>query len=230
MSISVRESRFSPLWLAAVVAVHAVGLYWLMANSGTALPPPVERPILVSLITPAAETSKPARAVPLPPVSKQKPVQQTAARKPVEMQQSLAAAPVPSSAPATTQQAVLPAEAPLPAPDSAPEATPPAAAEAATQPEPIEPPRFNANYLDNPRPAYPSLSRRLGEEGRVLLRVEVDTGGRPANVVLHKSSGHLRLDEAAVETVLRWKFLPAHQGGQPVAAWVIVPIQFSLRG
>jgi protein TonB len=47
---------------------------------------------------------------------------------------------------------------------------------------------------------------------------------------MHESSGFPRLDERAADTVRRWKFQPARQGGQPVEAWVIVPIQFSLKG
>ena len=90
------------------------------------------------------------------------------------------------------------------------------------------PPSFTADYLSNPPPAYPLLSRRIGEQGRVILRVLVDVQGQPARVELRASSGHERLDAAALETVQRWKFVPARQGDQPVAAWVLVPIVFSL--
>jgi protein TonB len=90
-------------------------------------------------------------------------------------------------------------------------------------------PRFNAEYLDNPKPAYPSISRRMGEEGEVRLRVYVDTAGAAQHVEIERSSGFPRLDQAALETVKRWRFVPARQGSQPVAAWVIVPIQFTLR-
>lgn len=96
--------------------------------------------------------------------------------------------------------------------------------------ERIEQPKFNADYLDNPAPDYPSLSRKLREEGKVLLRVHVSADGHPTQVNLHKSSGFSRLDERAADTVRQWKFVPARQGDQPVAAWVIVPIQFNLKG
>jgi len=102
--------------------------------------------------------------------------------------------------------------------------------EAAPAPAPVTPPNFNAGYLHNPAPAYPAMSRRLGEAGRVVLRVFVTTVGTAERVELRTSSGSRRLDSAALETVQRWKFVPARQGDTPVAAWVLVPILFTLEG
>lgn len=99
---------------------------------------------------------------------------------------------------------------------------------ASSEPEPTAP-RFDAAYLDNPPPAYPPLSRRLGEQGRVLVRVFVEPGGSPKQVELRASSGHRRLDAAAVAAVRRWRFVPARRGEEPVGAWVLVPISFNLR-
>jgi TonB family protein len=78
--------------------------------------------------------------------------------------------------------------------------------------------------LDNPKPPYPPLSRRMGEQGRVVLRVHVTPEGAAGEVLLHASSGSPRLDESALATVRRWKFVPARRGAEPVAAWVLVPI------
>jgi len=89
--------------------------------------------------------------------------------------------------------------------------------------------RFDANYLKNPAPAYPAMSRRLGEEGRVVLRVFVDIDGRPEQVELKNSSGFPRLDQAAEDAVRRWKFVPAKRGEEAVATWVAVPIVFNLK-
>jgi protein TonB len=100
----------------------------------------------------------------------------------------------------------------------------------APAPAPIAPPSFNADYLHNPAPRYPATSRRLGESGRVVLRVLVSAGGMAERVELRHSSGSRRLDDAALETVQRWKFVPARQGDTPVAAWVLVPIVFTLEG
>ena len=91
-------------------------------------------------------------------------------------------------------------------------------------------PRFDAAYLSNPTPEYPRLSRRMGEEGRVMLRVHVGADGKPLEVTIAKSSGFTRLDEIARDTVLRsWRFVPARQGDQAVAGTVRVPIDFSLN-
>ncbi|MBI2315802.1 MAG: energy transducer TonB [Betaproteobacteria bacterium] len=86
----------------------------------------------------------------------------------------------------------------------------------------ITAPVFSADYLDNPSPAYPAISRRLGEQGRVVLRVLVSAAGLIQEVQVRTSSGHARLDEAARETVHRWRFVPARRGEQPVAAWVLI--------
>ncbi|HMM73286.1 MAG TPA: energy transducer TonB, partial [Rhodocyclaceae bacterium] len=99
----------------------------------------------------------------------------------------------------------------------------------APKPAPSLPPH-PANYLANPKPPYPLLSRRLGEAGTVRLNILVNPDGSVDRLELAQSSGYPRLDRAALETVQSsWKFEPARQGGRPVAAWVIVPIQFTLR-
>jgi protein TonB len=89
---------------------------------------------------------------------------------------------------------------------------------------------LTAIYLSNPKPGYPNVSRRLREQGTVLLRVFVTVAGDPHKVELKSSSGFPRLDRAAHDAVQRWKFVPAKRGDQPVDAWVVVPIKFSLKG
>lgn len=120
---------------------------------------------------------------------------------------------------------------PLPATASTPpsQAAAPASNAGAATPA-LSPPRFDAAYLLNPKPEYPPMSRRLGEEGKVLLKVLVTAQGLPASIELEKSSGSERLDDAARRVVARWRFLPARRGDQPVDASVIVPISFRLEG
>ncbi|MGQ0545139.1 MAG: energy transducer TonB [Betaproteobacteria bacterium] len=84
--------------------------------------------------------------------------------------------------------------------------------------------------MQNPPPAYPPLSRRLGEEGRVVLRVLVSPAGAAQEVQVRTPSSHPRLDTAAREAVRRWRFVPAKRGDDPVAAWVLIPISFRLEG
>ena len=88
--------------------------------------------------------------------------------------------------------------------------------------------RFDAAYLNNPPPVYPVLSRRKREQGKVLLRVQVSAQGAAERVAIQTSSGHVRLDSAALEAVKRWRFVPARRGGEAVAASVVVPIVFRL--
>lgn len=110
-----------------------------------------------------------------------------------------------------------------------PEAAHEEAAPADPAPVAVTPPTHEADYLDNPPPAYPRLSRRLREEGEVELRVRVSPAGQAVAVELARSSGSGRLDEAALQAVRNWRFEPARRGEQPVEAWVRVPIVFRLE-
>jgi TonB family protein len=89
--------------------------------------------------------------------------------------------------------------------------------------------RFDADYLDNPAPQYPAVSRRRGEEGIVLIRAHVRADGSPAEVRLQQTSGHPRLDAAALTAVKQWRFVPAKRGVDAVESWVVVPVEFNLR-
>lgn len=117
----------------------------------------------------------------------------------------------------------------VPIVEEPPPPEPPPPEPVAAQPAPEIPPNFVAAYLNNPSPAYPAVSRRLGETGKVLLRVLVSPLGAAERVEIHQSSGYDRLDQAALQAVRRWKFVPARQGDSAVAAAVIVPIDFQLR-
>jgi periplasmic protein TonB len=135
----------------------------------------------------------------------------------------------------------LPVEAPQPVLTAVPEAPAPAISVAPQPPAPpvaeVAPPsppvvtaaRFDADYLSNPKPVYPVASRRLGEEGKVLLRVKVSPGGTPLVVELKQSCGFGRLDEAAKSAVERWRFVPARRGDEAIESWVSVPVVFSLQ-
>ena len=81
----------------------------------------------------------------------------------------------------------------------------------------------------SPPPDYPALSQRMGEQGEVLLRVQVSAAGKALAVELAKPSGFERLDRAAMQTVSTWRFVPAMVDGQAQAAWFDVPVRFELR-
>ena len=78
-------------------------------------------------------------------------------------------------------------------------------------------------------PVYPAMARRRGEQGRVVLRVSVAAGGTPAQVAVGQSSGFPSLDDAAMDAVRQWRFVPATRDGQPVPAVAEVPILFRLE-
>jgi protein TonB len=99
---------------------------------------------------------------------------------------------------------------------------------AAPQPPAPAEQEARAEYERNPAPEYPGRARQLGFEGTVQLRVKVNPNGGVDEVNVAVSSGYSMLDDAALRAVKTWVFKPARRGGQPVAAWVQVPIRFAL--
>ena len=201
--------RLSPLGLGMVISAHLLILVGLVRLNVIALPTPLAV-LTVSLLPPSPEIRPSPEIVPPKP-------------KPVERR------PIPQAAPT---QLAAPAESPAPTPATV---APAPTLVAPTPPAPAAPaptttqPRFDADYLDNPKPVYPPISRRLSEQGRAVLRVHVTDTGLAGEVHLHVSSGSSRLDQSALDTVRRWKFVPARLGPEPVAAWVLVPIAFTLK-
>jgi protein TonB len=79
------------------------------------------------------------------------------------------------------------------------------------------------------RPGYPQSARRLGIQGITLLKVHVLIDGRVGDVVVQETAGHPDLDQAAADAVRRWRFDPARRGTDPVAMWVLLPVEFRLK-
>jgi len=90
-------------------------------------------------------------------------------------------------------------------------------------------PSSDAAYLNNPKPTYPAISKRLGEQGKVILRVLIGTDGLPQKVEVNKSSGFDRLDRQAQDAVMRWRFVPGKRNGVPETMWNLVPVNFVLE-
>lgn len=101
---------------------------------------------------------------------------------------------------------------------------PPAAA-----PPRIELPSSDADYLQNPQPAYPAHSRRLGEQGKVIVRVLIGADGLAQKVEIRQSSGFERLDQSALATVQRWRYVPGKRAGVVEAMWFSIPVNFVLE-
>jgi len=203
------QQRLSPLGLLGVIALHALVFWILLQMEIVRMPAPLAA-LTVDLIKPPEEIKPPEP----PPPPKPRPIP----KRPEPVQQ-----PVQLAAPEDS-----------PAPPSAITVPPPPAVIAPLPPVAPAPvrtvqPRFDADYLDNPKPIYPPLSRRMSEEGRVVLRVQVAANGLPTAIVIHTSSGSERLDRAAFDAVSRWRFVPARRGDEPIDASVLVPIVFSLK-
>lgn len=223
--------------LTTVVVAHAAAL-WLLQHGLQSRPQDqiVTAEVLMEWVTPApapspqpqpapVTTPKPALTKPqVQPVSPPKPQAQPAP--------SPIVAPV-ASEPLVTPvaQANPPSSASMPAnsaagPTAAPAPPVPSTAPAAPK---IELPSSQADYLNNPRPPYPPLSKRLGEQGRVVLRVRIETDGSASQAEIQRSSGFDRLDQTALQTVLRWRFVPGKRNGVPEAMWFNIPINFVLE-
>jgi protein TonB len=89
-------------------------------------------------------------------------------------------------------------------------------------------PVFDAAYLNNSAPDYPSTAKLQGIQGKVLLNVLVTAEGNASRVTITSSSGSKLLDSAALDAVKNWKFAPARRSGKAVEANVIVPIEFKI--
>ena len=200
---------------ALVILLHVMlayaMLYVSVRNELIELPPSITARLLPMI----EEKVEPAKPLPPPP----KPVPQV--RKPpvIRPQPVLAVA-----SPAATSSFTVAPQPPAPPPQPVVAAPP-----APPAPVAVVAARFDADYLHNPKPVYPALSRRMSEEGKVLLKVRVSAQGTALDVAVSKSSGFARLDAAATEAVTRWRFVPAKRGDEPVDSSVIVPITFALE-
>lgn len=220
-SLALDSSYFSPKplstqmpWVVGAALAHAAIVAFAFLFYQT--PPQAPEIFSVSLLP----MSPPAPTLPAP-APKPQPVIKQAQPKPTV---------VPKPAPSTSQTAISQAQpTPTQASADAPSTVAPSGADKPSTTTAAIVPAHDAAYLNNPRPAYPAMSRRLGEEGRVMLEVHVLADGTPSKVSLAKSSGFSRLDDAAVEAVKRWKFVPAKRGGEAVAAVVTIPMPFVLE-
>lgn len=90
-------------------------------------------------------------------------------------------------------------------------------------------PSASAEYLRNPAPIYPRVSRRLKEQGTVILRVLITLQGTAEKIEIHTSSTHPLLDQAALDAVQSWRFVPGRRNGTAEAMWFTIPVRFILE-
>ena len=218
-----RFSRNASLVL-AVVGLHVGGLYALQSGllrRAVEVVVPVE--VLAQLIEPAKPKVEPPPPQPKPKVKPQ-PVPQKPQPTPLPPPPMPLAVPSiePSPSAVTGVTTPQPPAPPVAAPVSVAPPAPPA-------PPRIQLPDSNADYLNNRPPAYPPLSKRLGEQGKVVLRVFIGLDGTATQAEIRTSSGYDRLDQTALKTVLAWKYTPGKVNGEPKAMWFNVPINFVLE-
>jgi protein TonB len=184
------------------------------AGPPIAEPPPVEQ-ASPSPVAPEPKVEETAPAIP-PPVEQAAPL--PAASEP-EVEQAAPAVPPPvpvqHPAPRPSVHASRPAIASLSAP-------------AAVAIAPLLPAHPVAGMDRDRPPAYPEMARRRGQQGRVVLQVNVSAEGMPVTVAVVETSGYASLDAAAMTAVQQWRFVPATRGGTPVPAVAEVPVRFRL--
>ena len=231
-----QRDRFAPVGgvsrnaviVGSVVMLHVAGLWALQSGLlRRAAEVIVPAELLSEFIPPPPPRAAPPAppTPPAPPPPPPRPAPRVQAPRPAPMPVAIADPTPAPNAPVgitTPQPPAPPIEAPVAPP--APPAPP-----APSAPARIDMPSSDAAYLNNPKPGYPAISKRMGEQGKVVLRVLIGTDGLPQKVEINQSSGYDRLDRQAQEAVMRWRFVPGKRNGVPEAMWSLVPINFVLE-
>jgi len=227
-----QDKRWLPV-AAVVLLTHAAALYALQAGMLRLPAQDIELPRIISatVLMAAAEQTEPAPAPQPEPPKRPKPAVKPAPSQPV----------VRPTKPDTTPKEVVVAPvqnpSPVPAVDSANTESNTPTSDAASSagesnnkpaPAPVVELPSKAAYLNNPKPAYPAISKRLGEEGTVKIKVLIGADGLVKEVRVSRSSGFERLDDAALTAVKQWRFVPGKRNGVAEAMWFDVPVRFEL--
>lgn len=213
MSLEKLRAKFGPLGL--VLAAHALLFYFISSGLLTRM---VEvatpQAVIVNFVAPPKE-APPAmpKTVPIaqlqPPVMPQVPV-------PLVQVETV------KNTISVTQTAALVEKTPTPAPVAVVSAPP---APGTGVPKTIT---SGMEYILPPQTVYPPMSKRMGEQGKVVLRILVGENGKPDQVLVQTSSGYTRLDEAGRQAGLRAIFKPHLEDGRAVPVYVILPLNFQL--
>jgi periplasmic protein TonB len=201
-----RSGAGSPVGIAVVILFHVGLFYVLFEYAGTQRVQIAPQPLEVRIVDEAKPAEPPPPPPPLPPFNAPPPPF-------VPAPEIIIATPVSVAAPIAATTAARPVEAAPP---------PPAAPAKRVLPD-----------IDTRRssdPAYPPESRRHGEEGLVVLLVLVESDGQASDVRLEKSSGHDRLDEAAIDGAKHnFRYIPGTVDGKPERMWLRYRYNFQLH-
>lgn len=196
--------------LALVVAIHATALWGLWQHR--LIPNPQEAMILFAnfIAPPPNKKEEPKR----PPARQPKPIEKPQPRQIV-----------------TETPAVSPTDYAAPPP---PQSAPPIEAPSAPPPKLAGPVTLGGELSvacpERRPPSYPRHSQRMGEEGAVVLRVELDEQGSVSAARVSTSSGFAQLDNAALAAVRTWRCNPPTRNGHPVRTVAMQPFNFILQG
>lgn len=226
-------------WTAfTLVASLHIGIIGFVIWSPSSSPKPLELPVIQGVFIPAPPAEQeqvpmakaPPKPVEQPPEPKPKPPKPKPKPKPLPKPKPKPKPPVelPPSEKAITrdieeEEQVEQETLPPPSPNA------PVIAEEDKLGATVTPPRHDAAHLNNPQPGYPNISRRMREEGTVILEVLILPDGSVGEVKLKQSSGYRRLDDTALNAVKRWRYVPARRGGQAIEYWYEQPIEFTLH-
>ena len=92
-------------------------------------------------------------------------------------------------------------------------------------PDNVDPPEL----FEFQPPAYPKNLRERDIEGKVMLKVLIDTEGKVGEIYIFKSSGYEMFDQIAIKSVKQWRFQPAKKENRQRESWVLIPINFQIK-
>ncbi|MEB0139230.1 MULTISPECIES: TonB family protein [unclassified Undibacterium] len=216
------QPRANTRWIALplIAALHVCLIFALQQGMLTTAVPSLPKELVTIFINPAAPPALAPPQLPLISRSLALPAPAIAVIAPPEL---------PSiTLPAATSIVAGPVAAALPTVSSAAVATVTATASNSSKTS-AEPKSISQlEYLRAPQATYPAQSRRLREQGKVILRVVVNEAGQADSVEVHQSSGSARLDEAARYALLRALFKPYLEDGKAISVAAKAVINFSL--
>lgn len=197
--------------VAVVIVLHVLVIAALLRIEAVRNAVVEAAPLFVSFITP--ETPK--LELPPPPVlpkivPKKEPPRLITTEAPAQSPIEFSAPPPPIEPVVVVPDVVAPPSPPLPPVASTPKLI------------------SHVEYVRAPQVEYPAVSRRLREQGRVLVRVLIDRQGRAERVEVQNSSGSQRLDDAAVKAAREALYRPYSENGVPIPVWALVPTRFEL--
>lgn len=213
-----------------VVALHASIFAWLLQSNPLKKTTPPEVMEIMFFTPQEAAPEAPSEPLPVPPPPPQVKPEPPKVEKKVEKKVERPPV-IDTPSPVVAEEPVV-----VPTPEPAPPQPQPQPQPKVETPKPVAQPSakptapmVDASHRGNRKPNYPAVSRRLGEEGVVMVRVLVKADGTAGDVRLEQSSGFPRLDQSAVDAVKRWKFKPGMRGTTPVDEWFSIPVEFNLE-